>query len=110
MKPHSTVNQLYSNKNLRRKKNQDNQQRIVKSLSCVRLLTTPQTIARQAPLSCTTSQSLLKFISSELVMPSNHLILCHSLLLLQQTIRNKKKKKVTPSIKADKTPSQTTTM
>ena len=42
---------------------------------------TPWTAARQAPLSFTISQSLLKLVSSDLVMPSNHLILCHPLLL-----------------------------
>ena len=43
---------------------------------------TPWTAARQASLSITNSQSLLKFTSIELVMPSNHLILCWPLLLL----------------------------
>ena len=43
---------------------------------------TPQTAARQASLSSTISQSLLKLMSIELVMPSNHLVLCHPLLLL----------------------------
>ena len=43
---------------------------------------TPWTAAHQAPLSFTTSWSLLKFMSSESVMLSNHLILCHPLLLL----------------------------
>ena len=42
---------------------------------------TPWTAARQAPLSSTISQSLLKFVSIESVMLSNHLILCHPLLL-----------------------------
>ena len=42
---------------------------------------TPWTAAHQASLSITNSQSLLKLISFELVMPSNHLILCHPLLL-----------------------------
>ena len=42
---------------------------------------TPWTAARQASLSITNSQSLLKFMSFESVMPSNHLILCHPLLL-----------------------------
>ena len=42
---------------------------------------TPWTAARQASLSITNSRSLLKLMSFELVMPSNHLILCHSLLL-----------------------------
>ena len=43
---------------------------------------TPWTAARQASLSIPNSQSLLKLMSIELVMPSNHLILCHSLLFL----------------------------
>ena len=43
---------------------------------------TPWTIAHQASLSFTISQSLLKFMSVESVIPSNHLILCHPLLLL----------------------------
>ena len=42
---------------------------------------TPWTAARQASLSITNSRSLLKFMSIQSVMPSNHLILCHSLLL-----------------------------
>ena len=53
----------------------------VQSLSGVQLLETPQTAARQASLSITNSQSLLKLMSFELVMPSNHLILCRPLLL-----------------------------
>ena len=43
---------------------------------------TPGTEAHQAFLSFTISQSLLRFMSTELVMPSNHLTLCHPLLLL----------------------------
>ena len=43
---------------------------------------TPWTAAHQASLSIINSQSLLKLMSIELVMPSNHLILCHSLLFL----------------------------
>ena len=54
----------------------------VQSLSRVRLFAIPWTAAHQASLSITKSQSLLKFISIELVMPSNHVILCHPLLLL----------------------------
>ena len=54
----------------------------VQSLSPVQLFGTPWTAARQAPLSMTNSQSLLKLMSIELVMPSNHLILCRPLLLL----------------------------
>ena len=54
----------------------------VQLLSCVQLFVTPWITACQAPLSITNSQSLLKLISMELVMQLNHLILCHSLLLL----------------------------
>ena len=52
----------------------------VQSLSCVRLFATPWTAACQASLSIMNSQSLLKLMSSESVMPPNHLILCHPLL------------------------------
>ena len=51
-------------------------------LSRIRLFATPWTAAHQGPLSITNSQSLLKLMPIELVMPSNHLILCHPLLLL----------------------------
>ena len=51
------------------------------SLSCVWLYATPGTTARQASLSITNSQNILKLMSIESVMPSNHLILCHPLLL-----------------------------
>ena len=54
----------------------------VQSLSRVRLFVTPWTAARQASLSITNSQNLLKLMSIELVMPSNHLILYRLLLLL----------------------------
>ena len=54
----------------------------VQSLSCVPLFVTPWTAAHQASLSITNSQSLLKLMFIESVMPSNHLILCHPLLLL----------------------------
>ena len=53
----------------------------VQSLSCVQLFATPCTEARQASLSITNSRSLFKLMSTESVMPSNHLILCHPLLL-----------------------------
>ena len=49
--------------------------------SCVCLFVTPWTEAGQASLSITISQNLLKFMSIKSVMPSNHLILCHPLLL-----------------------------
>ena len=53
----------------------------VQSLSCIRLFATPWTAACQASLSITKSHSLLKLISTESVMQSNHLILCRPLLL-----------------------------
>ena len=53
----------------------------VQSLSHVQLIATPWTAARQASLSITNTQSLLKLMSIELVMSSNHLILCRHLLL-----------------------------
>ena len=54
----------------------------VQSFSYVGLFATPWTAARQASLSITNSRSLLQLMSIESVMPSNHLILCHPLLLL----------------------------
>ena len=54
----------------------------VQSLSCVWLFATPWTAALQASLSITNSWSLLKLMSIESVMASNHLILCHPLILL----------------------------
>ena len=54
----------------------------IQSLSHARLFATPWTAARQSSLSITNSQSLLKLMSIELVMPSNHLILCYLPLLL----------------------------
>ena len=53
----------------------------VQLLSCVQLSATPWTAARQASLSITNSRSLLRVMSIESVMPSNHLILCRPLLL-----------------------------
>ena len=53
----------------------------VQSLSRVLLFATPWTAAHQASLSITSSQSLLKLTSTELAMPSNHLILCCPLLM-----------------------------
>ena len=55
---------------------------LVQSLSHVRLFATPWTAAYQASLSITNSQNLLKLMSIESVMPSNHLILCRPFLLL----------------------------
>ena len=54
----------------------------IQSLSRVRLFATPWTTALQASLSITNSRSLLKLMSIESVMPSNHLMFCHPLLLL----------------------------
>ena len=54
----------------------------VQLLSCVQLFVIPWTAAHQASLSITNSWSLLKLMSIMLVMPSNHLILCHPFLLL----------------------------
>ena len=55
--------------------------------SCLTLCD-PWTAARQASLSIANSQSLLKFMSIESVVPSNHLILCHPLLLLPSIFRS----------------------
>ena len=54
---------------------------VIQSLNRVQLFVTLWTTAHQASLSFTTSQSLLKLMSIESVMPSSHLILCHPLLL-----------------------------
>ena len=55
------------------------------SVTSISLLT-PWTVAHQASLSITNSQSLFKLMSIESVMPSNHLILCHPLLLLPSNL------------------------
>ena len=55
---------------------------LVQSLSCIPLSATPWTAAHQPFLSITNFQSLLKLMSSKLVIPSSHLILCYPLLLL----------------------------
>ena len=55
---------------------------LVQSLNCVQLFVTLWTAAHQASLSFTISQSLLRLMSIESVMPSNHLVLCRPLLLL----------------------------
>ena len=60
----------------------------VQSLSHVRLFAIPWIAACQASLSITNSQSLPKLMSIESVMPSNHLILCHPLLLLPSIFPN----------------------
>ena len=61
---------------------------LVQSLSRVQLFVIPWTAARQASLSITNLRSLLKLISIESVMPSNHLILCRPLLLLPSIFPN----------------------
>ena len=60
----------------------------VQSLSHLWLLATPQIAERPTSLSFTISQSLLKLMSIGSVMPSNHLILCHPLLLLPSVFPN----------------------
>ena len=62
--------------------NENNVSQTVQLLSRVRLFATPWTVASQASLSTTNSQSLLKFMSIESVKSSNHLIFCRPLLLL----------------------------
>ena len=59
---------------------------VVQSSNRVQLFVTPGTAACQASLSLTISQSLPKFVCIEVVMPSNHLILCCLLLLLSSTV------------------------
>ena len=61
---------------------------VVHPLRCIQLLATAWTAACQASLSFTISQSLLRLMSIKLVMPSNHLILCCSLLLLPPIFPN----------------------
>ena len=56
--------------------------RVQLSHSRLRLIATPWAAARQASLSITNSRSLLKLVPIQSVMPSNHLVLCHPLLLL----------------------------
>ena len=58
----------------------------VQSLSCVQFFASPWTAACQASLSITNSWSLLKLMSIELVMPSNHLILCRPLSSCHQSL------------------------
>ena len=55
---------------------------VVQFLSCIQMFAAPWTSAHQVFLSFTISQSLFKLLSIELMMPSNHLILCHPLLPL----------------------------
>ena len=55
---------------------------VVQWLSCIQLFSTPRAATHQASLSSANSQSLLKPMATESMMPSNQLILCHPLLLL----------------------------
>ena len=59
---------------------------VVQLLSCIWLFAPPWTVAHQASLSFTVSQSLLRLLSIESVRPSNYLILCHPLLLLPSIV------------------------
>ena len=77
MRSHSKMKQ----RNLVYSTTWDNQCSSVQLLSHVQLFATSWTVARQASLSSTISQSLLKFMAFELLILSNHLILCHPLLL-----------------------------
>ena len=78
-----TVRANYEQQDTKRQKNPTSTSKVVvQSLSRVQLFETPWTAARQASLSITNSQSLLKLTSIESMMPSNHLILSHPLLLL----------------------------
>ena len=61
---------------------------VVQLLCYIQLFATPWTAVCQASQSFTTSQSLLKLMSIESMMPSNHLILCHPLLLLPSIFPN----------------------
>ena len=61
---------------------------VVQLLSRAWLFAAPWTAARQASLSFSIFQSLLKLMSTELVMPSNHLVLCHLLLLLPSILHS----------------------
>ena len=74
-------NLLFLRAALKDKRHLDFQHSSVQLLSRVWLFASPWTAARQASLSITNSWHLLKLMSIELVMPSNHLILCRSLLL-----------------------------
>ena len=78
---HICANLTSANFHFQISKNCNTQFSSVQSLSHVQLFETPWTAARQASLSITNSQSLLKLIAIESVMPSNHVILYHPILL-----------------------------
>ena len=71
---------------------------VVQLLSRVRLFVTPWTAAHQASLSITISWSLLKLTFIEFMIPSNHLIICHPLLLLPSIFSNIKVFSSEPSL------------
>ena len=79
MKENSTIDDLRRKRNDKTEVSKWPSVSSVQSLSRVRLFVTPWTAARQVSLSITNSRSLLKLISIEPMMPSNHLILCHPL-------------------------------
>ena len=72
---------------------------VFQSLSHVQLFEAPWTAAHQASLSFTASQSLLKFMSIESVMPSNHLILCRPLFSCPQSFPASGEDELTLSIR-----------
>ena len=80
--PRNSVNCIYFYSEHKVKVTEKIKLTVVQSLSQVWLFATPWTAACQASLSFTISWGLLKLMSIELVMPSNHLVLCHPLLLL----------------------------
>ena len=79
---HSQINNFLKTAKCKRQKTSLGVFSSVQLLSCVRLFATPCTAAHQASLSITNSQSLLKLMLIESMMPSKHLILCCPLLLL----------------------------
>ena len=79
---HSTYTHMHTRTHIHAHTHAHTHTFVVQSLSYVRLFVIPWTTAHQASLSFTICQSLLQFMSIELVMPSNHLILCRPLLLL----------------------------
>ena len=90
LKENNPFHNCLNNKTLNNKipKEVNNQFSSVQSLSRVQLFVTPWITARQATLSITNSRSLPKLMSIELVIPSNHLILCCPLLLLPSIFPN----------------------
>ena len=83
--PEWNINQCYKEISYQTWKDMEELSVWVQSLSCVRLFATPWTAAHQVSLSITNSRSWLKLMFIGSVMPSNHLILCHPLLLPPST-------------------------